>query len=414
VQSFRFQAKTKVLYGVGAAEGVAQEAVTLGANRVLVVTDPGIVQAGLLEKVTDSLSAAELAFEVFDEIEPNPRDATILQGAEVMKEFQAEAVVALGGGSPIDAAKAIAVMAANEGPIELYCGTGVDPWPVTPAPIIAIPTTAGTGAEVSGAAMINLVSQSRKVDMFGRSIQPATAILDPLLTVGLSPRLTAWTGVDALSHALEAYVAKYANPFTDTLAERAIELVVDNLRTAFANGEDLEARGKMLIASTMAVMAAGAGLGVVHSLAQTIGGYYDAPHGLSIAVCFPVGVEYNLFAAPEKHARVSQILGTDIGGLSLPAAAKSVVPALRELLEDVGIPLDMRALGVQEADIPKLAEICMLDGCTSTNPRPIDAQGFVDLFERALSGANNLPRSLVGGRNRHWTPRMCAPRRWTV
>jgi len=178
---------------------------------------------------------------------------------------------------------------------------------VRPSPVIAIPTTAGTGAEVSSAAMVNLVAESRKVDICGQSILPVTAILDPLMTVGLPPHLTAWTGIDALSHALEAYVGTYANPITDALAEKAIALVAENLRQAYANGANLEARSNMLVASAMAIMA-WAGLGVVHSMAQTMGGYYDAPHGLSIAVCFPVGVEYNLFAAPEKFARVSQLL----------------------------------------------------------------------------------------------------------
>ncbi|MFN2225607.1 MAG: iron-containing alcohol dehydrogenase family protein, partial [Anaerolineae bacterium] len=216
------------------------------------------------------------------------------------------------------------------------------------------------------------------------SIRPVTAILDPVLTVGLPPHLTASTGIDALSHALEAYVALYANPITDALAEQAIRLVAGNLRLAFADGENLEARGHMLLASAMAVMAAGAGLGIIHSLAQTLGGFYDAPHGLSIAACFCLGMGYNLPAAPEKSARIAQLLGADVAGLSRSDAAEAAVLALQALLSELGITADLRTLGVRRADIPRLAELAMLDGCTPTNPRPIDEAGFAALYEQGL------------------------------
>jgi len=385
MQPFKFQTQTKIVFGSDAVAQLPDELAAIGTQKALIVTDQGLLRAGLLDRVAGVLGQGGVEFEVFDQIEPNPRDAAILAGAERAQASGTGVIVALGGGSPIDAAKAIAVMAANEGPLAGYCGAGADPWPATPAPIVAIPTTAGTGAEVSGAAMINLVAESRKADIFGQSIRPVTAILDPLLTVGLTPHLTASTGIDALSHALEAYVAKYANPITDALAEQAIRLVADNLRQAYIDGKNLEARGNMLLASAMAVMAAGAGLGVIHSLAQTIGGFYDAPHGLSIAVCFPVGVEYNLFAAHEKFARIARLLGANVTGLSTSAAARRAVLALQELLADLDITDDMRALGVREADIPRLAEIAKIDGCTPTNPRPIDEAGFAALFAQGLA-----------------------------
>jgi len=200
----------------------------------------------------------------------------------------------------------------------------------------------------------------------------------------LPPKLTAWTGIDALNHAFEAYIARYSNPFTDMIAEKAIELAVNNLRQAYRTPGDLEARGNMLIASTMAVMAASAGLGVVHSLAQTIGGYYDAPHGLAIAVCFVPGIKYNLECEQEKFARVSQIMGTDTSGMSLDQAARSMIPALQSLLDDLDIPRGLDSLGVKEIDIPKLAEIAMLDGSTMANPRPLEKSDFVTLFSHGL------------------------------
>ncbi len=382
---FNFQAKTKIVFGAGVLDNLGAEVTNLNARKALIVTDKGIVKAGLLEKTAQALTAAGIEVAVFDEIEPNPKDTTITAGARYMKDAGADIVVGLGGGSPMDAAKAISMLSVNEEPLEQYCGVGADVWAVTPKPIIAIPTTAGTGSEVSGAAMINFAAKGRKIDLFGRSILPAVAIVDPLLTVGLPPRLTALTGVDALSHALEAYVAKFANTMTDTLAEKAIQLAVDNLRLAYTNGENIEARGNMLLASTMAVMASSAGLGVIHSMAQTIGGYYDQPHGLSIAVCMPLGVKYNLFTAPEKFARLSEILGTNISGMSTIAAAKSAAPAMRELLTDLDITDDMRSLGVREEDIPELAEKCMLDGCTPTNPRPLDPATFAALYKEALT-----------------------------
>jgi alcohol dehydrogenase class IV len=383
--SFAFRAPTKVVFGPDSIEQLPTELAALGITKALVVTDPGIVRAGLIDRIADILGQEGFEFEVFDQIEPNPRDVAILAGAAQARKIRAGALVALGGGSPIDAAKAIAVMAANDGPLADYCGAGADPWPVAPVPVVAIPTTAGTGAEVSGAAMINLVAESRKADIFGQSIRPVTAMLDPVLTVGLPPHLTASTGIDALSHALEAYVALYAHPVTDALAEKAIRLVAENLRLAYVDPENLEARGNMLLASAMAVMAAGAGLGVVHSLAQTIGGFYDAPHGLSIAVCFPLGIQYNLFAHPAKFARVAQLLGADVAGLGTIAAAKRAVPALQELQDDLGITADMRTLGMREADVPRLAELATLDGCTPTNPRPIDEAGFAALFAQGLA-----------------------------
>jgi alcohol dehydrogenase class IV len=385
---FKFQAKTKVIFGLDTTKQLGNEVRVLNAQKVLVVTDEGIIRAGLLEKVTRSLTDVGVEYAVFDKVEPNPTDATLIAGAEFLKDEKAEAVIGFGGGSPLDAAKGIAVMAVNDGSVEPYC-QGAEPWPNTPKPIVAIPTTAGTGSEVSAAAMVNIPSRGMKMALFGPSILPAVAVVDPMLTVGLAPRLTALTGIDALCHAVEAYVCAGANPISDAIAERAIALAADNLRPAFANGNNIEARSNMLLASTMAIIAASnaGGLGIIHSLAQTLGGYYNLPHGLAIAVCFPYGLAYNAIALPEKHAKISQLLGTDIAGMSLHSAAKTVVSAYQELLEDLDIDDNMKSLGLQKADIPKLAEICMLDGSTPGNPRTINAAGFEALYEGAYNAS---------------------------
>ncbi len=381
---FTFDAKTRVVFGPDTVQRLGKEAASFGAAKVLLVTDKGIVQAGLLEKARQPLAEAGITVAVFDEVQPNPTTITVSEGAQAARDHQADLIVGLGGGSSMDAAKAIAIMSVNEGPLEDYCEV-FDAWPNTPPSVICLPTTAGTGAEVSLAAMINLPGKNVKRALFGASIQPAVAIVDPTLTLGLPSRLTALTGIDALSHAVEAYIAKDANPISDALAEKAIELVAENLRQAYAHPEDLEARTHMLLASTMAVIAcSSAGLGIVHSLAQTLGGYYDVPHGLSIAVCFPIGIGYNVPVALEKCGQISSMLGTHTNGMSNDVAAQSVVDALRKLTTDLEVQDDLQSLGVREADLPRLAEICMEDGCTPTNPRPIDTTAFEALYRSAL------------------------------
>lgn len=380
---FKFQAQTKILFGSGVAGQLGSEVQALACSKVLIVTDRGIVRAGLLDKVTPSLRDAGVEFAVFDEVEPNPTDLTLVQGAQCLRDERAQAVVGLGGGSPLDAAKGIAVLATNEGEVESYIH-GADPWPIPPLPILALPTTAGTGAEVSPAAMVNLPQKKIKAALFGPSILPRVALVDPLLTLGLPPRLTALTGLDALCHAVEAYTCAKANPISDAIAERAITLVANSLRQAYANGGNVQARSDMLLASTMAIMAAAnaGGLGIIHSLAQTIGGYYNLPHGLTIAVCYPAGLAYNVIAMPDKYARISQLLGTDISGMTTVEAGKSVVAAHRDLIADLDVRDDLRSLGVQPQDFSRLAELAMLDGSTPVNPRTIDAAGFEALYRQ--------------------------------
>ena len=383
MKTFKFQAKTKFIAGPDSVQQLGSEVVDLGVNKVLLVTDQGIVKAGLLDPVLAPLEGAGIKTAVFDRVEPNPTDQTALAGAAQARASGAQAVIGLGGGSPIDAAKAIAVMVTNDGPFEDYCGVGADPWPNTPLPIIALPTTAGTGAEVSAAGMINLPERGRKVDIFGASILPKVAIADAKLTLSLPPRLTAWTGIDALSHAVEAYVCVGANPVSDAIAEGAIKLVAENIRRVYSDGDDVEARHNMLVASAMAVMAASGagGLGVIHSLAQTLGGFYDLPHGLTIAVCFPYGLAYNLPVALEKHATVSRLLGTDTRGMTPEEAAHSVVAAIQQLKADLEVTDTFQSINVRREDILQLAEYAMLDGSTPTNPRSLVVEDFVGLFE---------------------------------
>jgi alcohol dehydrogenase class IV len=380
---FEFQAPTKALFGPDTTKQLGKEVKALDVQKVLIVTDQGIIDAGLLNAVLAPLEEVGIRTAVFDQVQPNPTDQTALDGAAQAKVSGAQAIIALGGGSPIDAAKAIAVMTTNDGPFEDYCSAGADPWPNTPLPIIALPTTAGTGAEVSAAAMVNLPASGRKVDLFGSSILPQIAIIDAKLTVSLPPRLTAWTGIDALSHAVEAFICVGANPVSDAIAEGSIKLVAENIRRVYVDGSDIEARHNMLVASTMAIIAASgaAGLGVIHSLAQTLGGFYNLPHGQTIAVCFPDGLAYNLPVVLEKCATISRLLGTDTGGMTPEEAGQSVIPAIRQLNADLNVTDTFETMNVQRDDVPKLAEYAMLDGSTPTNPRSLALEDFVALFE---------------------------------
>ncbi len=381
---FSFNQKTQVLFGQNALAELPGELKRRNIDKLLLVSDPGIEKAGILDKVAATLHEADAEYHAFIEIEVNPTDTTMTRGAEVCRATGCDAVLGVGGGSPIDSAKVIAMLATNAEPLEHYIGQGADAWANAPLPILAIPTAAGTGAEVSGAAMINLIAERRKVDIFGISITPDAAICDPVLTLGLPPHLTATTGVDALTHAIESYVCNAANPVSDMFTVRAIELISNNIRLAFTDGNNLAARSAMLLASSLAIIGY-AGLGCVHSVAQTIGGYYNLPHGLSVSVCLPTCSEYNISTVPQKYAHIARIFGVDTSAMSLSEAAGSAITALRALLTDLEITDTLATLGVKTADVDTLAKQCMLDGSTPPNPRPLTEENFRELILKLLN-----------------------------
>jgi len=380
---FSFSQKTKVIFGENVLSELPGELKRRRIDKLLLVSDPGIEEVGILGKVADTLNGAGAEFHVFSEIEPNPTDVTMARGAKVCNATGCDAVLGIGGGSPIDSAKVIAMLATNARPLQRYLGKGADAWDNSPLPILAIPTAAGTGAEVSPASMINLTAERRKDYIFGSTITPNAAICDPVLTVGLPPHLTATTGVDALTHAIETYVCNAANPVSDMFAVRAIELIANNIKVAYSDGTDIAARSAMLLASSLAIIGF-AGLGCVHSVAQTIGGYYDLPHGLSVSVCLPTCSEHNISAAPKKYAHIARILGADTSGMSMSDAARSAITAFRQLLADLEITETLTSLGVSAVDVDRLAQLCMLDGSTPPNPRPMTEDSFRELILKLL------------------------------
>jgi len=375
---YDFMSVKKIVAGFGAINALGCEVRKLNAEKVLIVTDKGLTKTGLVENALKILKKEGIKSEIFDEVESNPKDTTIEKGAQYLREVDAEVVIGLGGGSSMDSAKVIAALSSNEGPIEKYYN---EPFKNQIKPIITIATTSGTGSEVSADAMVTDTKNKVKMCIAYWSIAATVAITDPLLTISLPPRLTAETGMDALVHAIEAYVSKSASPFGDAAAFHAIKLIMGSIRKAYADGSNLEARNDMMVGSTLAGKAmANAGAGIVHSLGQSIGGLYDVPHGLTMSVCLPVSMEYNWMANPEKFAYIAKLMGKNTTGLSLIDAAKLSVDATRELLYDLNIAEDIKSMGVTEKSFTVLVDKAMESGCTCTNPRSINKEGFNQLY----------------------------------
>lgn len=338
----------------------------------------------MLDRALSPLAASGVETAVFDGVPPNPTDAAITEAGNQAKSFGAQAIIGIGGGSPMDAAKGVAVMATNTGELRSFFGA-LDPWPNAPLPVIAVPTNAGTGSEVSAVGLVSFHEDKKKMAIRGSSLVSTVAVCDPELTVGLPPHLTAATGIDALSHALEAYVCKrMPSPFADVLAERSIALVAQNLKRACVDGTDLEARSNMMLASTMGLMAAAnsGGLGVVHAMAHAQGGYFDTPHNLAIAACLPLGLAYNAPSVEAKYANVTGLMGVDTTELTNAAAAEMAAGVVKQLIVDVGIDTSVVENKGNAADIDSLVELSMADGSTPANPRPLNASAFETLYKQ--------------------------------
>ena len=379
--SFSFQLPTRIEFGRGVSSTVGEEAKRLGGTRALVVTDAGVAAAGLVEPVLERLSEAGVTSVVFDHVAPNPRDTSVELGAKLADAEGCDVIVAVGGGSPMDTAKAIGVIATNGGKIQDYEGLGQVRKPITP--LIAIPTTSGTGSEVTFWAVITDTERSFKMSVGSPLCAATVALVDPELTVGLPASATAYTGVDALTHAVEGYTTTLAEPLTDSLAVSAIRLIGKSLRRAYANGGNLDARHDMSLASLLAGVAFGnSDIAAVHCMGEAIGGLYDTPHGIAMAIYLPVVTEFNCIAVPDKYAVVAEALGEDVSGLSQLEAAKRAAIAIRKLTDDLGIPSASQA-GVRREDFPRLAHAASINVSVESNPRVTTEEDFHALFEAA-------------------------------
>ena len=372
---------TRLVHGPGAVAHVVEALGALGVIRPLLVTDPGVQAAGLVDRVLEHVDSPVL----FDQVRPNPDIALVDGGAEIYRESGCDGLVALGGGSSIDTAKSIGVVVQHGGSILDY-EWGHDPIEKRVPPLVAIPTTAGTGSEVTLWAVITDRERKIKFNVGGTPlIGPHVALIDPELMLGLPPSVTAATGMDALSHAIECFTCDYHQPFNDAVALLAIELASQWLRTAVSEGSNLEARTHMAHAATLGGMAYGTeSAGAAHAMSQSAGGVHDCPHGaLTARVLGPV-CEYNVPALPDRYARIAMGLGVDTGGMTSLEAGLAGVEELYRLTDDVDIPT-MEELGFSEDEIPMLARIAFEDPQTIGNPREIDVSGYEDVYANAFS-----------------------------
>lgn len=380
-KAFEFQVTTRVKCGANLVDGLGKEVLTLGGKKVLVVTDQGIVKAGLLGRVTVALEGEGLIFEVYDRVEANPRVETIDNGYEFYREVGADVIVGFGGGSSMDTAKGIGLLATNGGSMAQYAGQ--NKVQNQPAPVIAIPTTAGTGSEVTG--NIAFTDLIKKDKMSSRSPLNFTsvAILDHTLLSSLPASIAAATGMDALIHAVEGYLSKKASPMSDVLALEATRMIGSNIRKFVANPENEEAAASMLLASALAGMViTNTGTGNVHGMARPVGGQFDVPHGVACAIMFAPVMRFNLISSPEKMAKVAEALGEKVDGLPLLEAGFKAVDAVEKLVADLGIPKSMSAFGVNREAVPTLARLSLAN--TGPNPRRTSYDDLVALFNEAI------------------------------
>jgi choline dehydrogenase len=371
---------TRLVHGPGSVARVAKVAQELGISRPLLVSDPGVAAAGLVDRVLGHLNGAV----VLGEVRPNPDIELVDRGAAVFRDSGCDGLVGLGGGSSLDTAKAIGVVVRHGGSILDY-EYGREPLAQRVPPLVAIPTTAGTGSEVTLWAVITDHERQIKFNVGGSPlIGPHVALIDPELMLGLPPAVTAATGMDALSHAIECYTCDYHQPFNDAVALHAIELVARWLRTAVGDGSNLEARTHMAHAATLGGMSYGTeSAGAAHAMSQSAGGVHDCPHGaLTARVLGPV-CEYNVPASPERYARIAQGLGVDTSGMDALEAALSGVEEVYRLTDDVGIPT-LSALGFSEDEIGLLARIAYEDPQTQGNPREVDVAAYEEIYGNAF------------------------------
>ena len=378
---FGFHLPTKIEFGNGLLAQVGEQTklITPG-RRAMLVTDLGIRQVGIAERVSAALSDAGFTVEYFDRVEPNPKDVDCEAGGLAAKNFGADVIVAVGGGSVLDSAKAIALMQTHSGRLAEYEGRGKVTQDVTP--VIAIPTTAGTGSEVTRSSVVTDTTRKFKMTIKDVRLAPRLALVDPETTYALPPSLTATTGMDALVHAIEAYTCCVANPFSDLFAQVAMGKIYPWLHTAVLDGSNKEARTALMLGSLLAGVAfSHADVAAVHCLAEALGGLYDLPHGAGNSMFLPSVTAYNAEADPQKHAQVAVACGLPVAGLTAEEAAALLVNELERLSQDIGIPSFASFDRVQEEDFPFLAKASQRNGSTPSNCRVIDEDGYLAILK---------------------------------
>ena len=372
----------EIIYGLGSLSQIGQCAKRLGGERVLLVTDPGVIETGWVDDGIKSLKQQSLRYVIYDNVVTNPRSFQVEQGATLYNQKKCDVIVAVGGGSPMDAAKGIAILVSNRGKINDYAGCNLITQPIPP--LICVPTTAGTGSDVSQFSIIEDPQKQLKMTILSRAIMADISLIDPRLLQTKSRELMAATGIDALTHAIEAYVSSLAWPLTDPHAIHAIELVFAHLRNA-ADTHDIKSLEGMAIASLEAGIAfSNAILGAVHALAHPLGGVYDIHHGIANAILLPVVVRKNMPHAVPKFARIAKAMGLDTRGKSDLEAAGYVPQMVQELIAYLDLPTTLREIGVKAVDIPTMSVDAARDLCMQTNPHCYGIEEIESMYQEAL------------------------------
>lgn len=378
-----FLLPTKIYLGVNSYEKLNEIIADWGIKKLFFLCDGGVVGTEIFKSVENILTENHISFEVFTDIEPDPSTQTVEKAYNIYRTIEASALLALGGGSTIDVGKAVGILATNGGRIHDY--EGIDKFTIPPLPLIAIPTTAGTGSEVSGSCVITDTERGLKMSLRSVVLNPAkVAILDPIALRSLPATVAAHSAMDAFVHAFESYISLNASPITDAMNLHALELIAHNVRTFVSNRNNLEEGLCMLCAANLAGMTFGiTGLGNVHCMARFVGAFFHVSHGLSNAICLPYGAEFNLTANPEKYARVALAMGENIYGLTTLEAGQKAIKTIKQLCQDLNIPEKLRDIGCTEDKIPEMAKLAFKANYNRWNPRYTTYDDFLTLFEKA-------------------------------
>ena len=381
---FSFTGARKIVFGNGSFQQLPEHIRELQAKRPMIVLDKQLAATGMKEQVVELLKKSGMECQIFDKVDPEPKISLADEGAKLALKAKCDIIVGIGGGSAMDVAKAIAVLATNKGKAVDYLGLNKVPGPGLPK--IMIPTTAGTGSEVTFTSVFVRPDLKKKEGMNSPFLYPDLALLDPLLTVSLPPGPTASTGIDALCHAIESYTSINASPLSELLSLEAIALIAENLRTAVHDGSNIAAREKMLLGSLYAGLGlANAGVTAVHSLSYPLGGKYGIPHGLANTVLLPYVMSYNISGAQEKFVDIAEAMGEMVEGLPLREAAYLAVEAVNALVEDCGIQTNLEDLGISEDDFEEMAKIAMtVARPLANNPRQVTLEDAVAIYEDAF------------------------------
>ena len=381
----------RIEFGDGAVQNLSKHVEGLDGKKPFLVSDAGVINAGILARATDALEASGLSYTIYSDIEPNPTDISVTHGVEVYKTEACDVVIAVGGGSVMDAAKAIRLLTTHEPPLEPYYSDvgGIERIRGDMPPLICVPTTAGTGSEVSQGSIItdtslNTTNRWRKRAIVTPFNMANIALLDPGITVGMPPALTAATGMDAITHGIEAYVATKYHPIAEGVALQALRMLSANIQRVYHKGEDVTARGEMLLGSCMAAFSFQKGLGAVHSLAHQLSTDAPIPHGIANAILLPPVMKFNFSHAREKYAEIARALGINTDDMDSDEAGRAAIDKIRAFNTELNMPAGLGEAGLERKKIPKLGADAMLDHCHKFNPRVCTEADMVALFEVAF------------------------------